>query len=214
MWKILVVDAQCLPRMGLASVLEAQPDLAVCDQAATAAEALSMAEAHDPDLVILELLVPDMRGMELIRRLRARKPTQCVLVFSCRDEMLCAERALMAGARGYVMKSEPPAVLLRAVRHVLGGGIYVSDPVNNRLLLELTHHQPCSLFPSEVLSHRELEVFDLTGQGLSSQEIADHMQLARKTVESYRLRIKNKLHLSSSTELVQRAVRWVEDEKC
>src|SRR5690606_19196730 len=115
MWKILIVDAQCLPRMGLAAVLDATDDLTVCAQASTGAEALALADTHDPDLIIQELLIPDMRGMELIRQLRARRPHQHILVFSSRDEMLCAERALVSGARGYVMKSEPADVLLHAV---------------------------------------------------------------------------------------------------
>lgn len=215
MWKILLVDDQCLPRTGLAQILQGEPDLDVCGQTASGVEALSLAETLGPDLVVLELNLPDLRGLELIRRLRALRSGLYSLVFSYRDEMACAERALLSGARGYVMKREPPDVLLHAVRHVLRGGIYVSEAVNTHLLLELTHDHPqAPPFPSEVLSHRELEVFELTGRGLSNHEIADRMRLAPKTVESYRLRIKSKLQLHNTAELMHRAVKWIEDELC
>jgi len=152
-----------------------------------------------------------MNGLELIKHIKAIRPDIKILVVSRHDESLYAERAIRAGAQGYVMKLEASEVILKAIRTVLNGGIYVSDNINKRLLMRMVSgYKSLSQSPLEVLSDRELEVFELTGNGLNSREIAENLQLSIKTVETYRARIKDKLSLNSATELVLHASRWVD----
>jgi len=155
-----------------------------------------------------------MSGMELVKHLQARMPDVRTLVVSRHDESLYAERAIRAGARGYIMKLEAGDVIVKAVRHVMSGGIYVSDEINERLLLSMASggRERITQSPLEVLSDRELEVFELTGRGIGTRDIAERLHLSVKTVESYRARIKKKLNLDSATELMQHAVQWVESE--
>ena len=212
MKKILIVDDHPLMRKGLAMTLEAEVDLSVTSQAASAEEALSMMEDSQPDLAVIDVSLPGMSGLELIKHLRAVNPDLSVLVVSRHDESLYAERAIRAGARGYLMKMEAADVIVKAVRHILAGGIYVSEEIKERLLLGMMAGKDVSQSPLEVLSDRELEVFELTGRGLGTREIAERLHLSVKTVESYRARIKNKLSLNTAPELIQHAVQWVESE--
>lgn len=213
MTKVLIVDDHPLMRKGLIMSLEAEPDIQICGQASNAEEALSIAEVEEPDLVIVDISLPGMSGLELIKHMHAIRPNILTLVVSRHDESLYAERAIRAGARGYVMKLEAGKVMMKAVRRVLNGGIYVSEEINERLLMGLASGQDTvAQSPFDVLSDRELEVFELTGRGYGTREIAERLHLSVKTVESYRARIKNKLNLSSAAELMQHAVQWVEGE--
>ena len=213
MKKILIVDDHPLMRKGLAMTLNAEPDLNVCGQVADAEEALGALEEFDPDLAIVDISLPGMSGLELIKHMQALRPSLRTLVVSRHDEALYAERAIRAGARGYVMKLEASDMIVKAVRRVLNGGIYVSEEINERLLLGLAAgRQELAQSPLEVLSDRELEVFELTGRGLGTREIAERLHLSVKTVESYRARIKDKLNLKTAAELMQHAVQWVEGE--
>ncbi len=213
MKKILIVDDHPLMRKGLAMTLDAEPDLNVCGQVADAEEALGALEEFDPDLAIVDISLPGMSGLELIKHMQALRPALRTLVVSRHDEALYAERAIRAGARGYVMKLEASDMIVKAVRRVLRGGIYVSEEINERLLLGLAAgRQELAQSPLEVLSDRELEVFELTGRGLGTREIAERLHLSVKTVESYRARIKDKLNLKTAAELMQHAVQWVEGE--
>lgn len=213
MKKILIVDDHPLMRKGLAMTLNAEPDLNVCGQVADAEEALSALEELKPDLAIVDISLPGMSGLELIKHMHALRPDLRTLVVSRHDEALYAERAIRAGARGYVMKLEASDMIVKAVRRVLNGGIYVSEEINERLLLGLAAgRQELAQSPLEVLSDRELEVFELTGRGLGTREIAERLHLSVKTVESYRARIKDKLNLKTAAELMQHAVQWVEGE--
>lgn len=213
MKKILIVDDHPLMRKGLGLTLDAEPDLTVCGQAADAEEALAMLDTIEPDLAIVDISLPTMGGLELIKHMQALYPDMRTLVVSRHDEALYAERAIRAGARGYVMKLEAGDLIVKAVRRVLSGGIYVSEEINERLLLGLASGRPqLTQSPLEVLSDRELEVFELTGRGLGTREIAERLHLSVKTVESYRARIKDKLNLKSASELMQHAVQWVESE--
>ncbi|HMB90480.1 MAG TPA: response regulator transcription factor [Rhodothermales bacterium] len=213
MKKILIVDDHPLMRKGLGLTLDAEPDLTVCGQAADAEEALAMLDSVEPDLAIVDISLPTMGGLELIKHMQALYPDMRTLVVSRHDETLYAERAIRAGARGYVMKLEAGNLIVKAVRRVLSGGIYVSEEINERLLLGLVSGRPqLTQSPLEVLSDRELEVFELTGRGLGTREIAERLHLSVKTVESYRARIKDKLSLKSASELMQHAVQWVESE--
>ncbi len=213
MSKILIVDDHPLMRKGLALSLDAETDLTVCGQVANAEEALSVLEELDPDLAIVDISLPGMGGLELIKHMQALRPEMRTLVVSRHDEALYAERAIRAGARGYVMKLEAGEMIVKAVRRVLAGGIYVSEEINERLLLGMAAGRPkMAESPLELLSDRELEVFELTGRGRGTREIAERLYLSVKTVESYRARIKEKLNLKTAAELMQHAVQWVEGE--
>jgi len=214
MIRIVVVDDHPLMRKGLVLSLEAESDITVCGQASNAEDALGVVESQNPDLVIVDISLPGMSGLELIKQVHAIRPAMKTLVVSRHDEALYAERAIRAGAKGYVMKLEAPDVMVKAVRRVMNGGIYVSDEINERLLLGMASgHEMLAQSPLEVLSDRELEVFELTGRGCGTRDIAERLHLSVKTVESYRARIKTKLNLNSAAELMQHAVQWVEGEK-
>lgn len=200
-------------RKGLALTLNSESDLIVCGQAASAQEALGMLEELDPDLTIVDISLPGMSGLELIKHLHALRPGIHTLVVSRHDEGLYAERAIRAGARGYVTKLEASEMIVKAVQRILSGGIHVSEEISERLLLGLAAGRSQETgSPLALLSDRELEVFELTGQGLGTREIAERLHLAVKTVDSYRVRIKDKLNLKTSIELIQHAVQWVEGE--
>ncbi len=214
MHEIVIVDDHPLMRKGLALALDSEVDLSVVGQMNSAEEAMDEIERLEPDLAIIDISLPGMSGMELVKHLQARMPDVRPLVVSRHDESLYAERAIRAGARGYIMKLEAGDVIVKAVRHVMNGGIYVSDEINERLLLSMATggREHITQSPLEVLSDRELEVFELTGRGIGTRDIAERLHLSVKTVESYRARIKKKLNLDSATELMQHAVQWVESE--
>ncbi len=213
MKKIIIVDDHPLMRKGLALSLDSETDLKVVGQAADAEEGLTMLEELTPDVAIVDISLPGMSGLELIKHIQAMHPEVRSLVVSRHDEALYAERAIRAGARGYVMKLEAGDEIVKAVRRVLAGGIYVSEEINERLLMGLAAgRDELAQSPLEVLSDRELEVFELSGRGLVTREIAERLHLSVKTVESYRARIKDKLNLKTAAELMQHAVQWVEGE--
>ena len=213
MTRILLVDDHPLMRKGLALTLNAETDLDVVGQAADAEEALSMIDKLDPDLVLIDISLPGMSGLELLKHLLAIRPGLLALMVSRHDEALYAERAIRAGAKGYVMKLEAADDIVHAVRHVLRGGIYLSEELKDRLLFGAAVGRKAPLeSPLQVLSDRELEVFEMTGRGLPTREIAERLHLSVKTVESYRARIKQKLNIETGTELLQQAVQWVEGE--
>ena len=214
MIKIVIIDDHPLMRKGLAMSLESEADIRVAAQASSAEDGLGIIEAEDPDLVVVDISLPGMSGIELVKQVQAIRPEMKTLVVSRHDEALYAERAIRAGAKGYVMKLEAPDVMIKAVRRVMNGGIYVSEKVNERLLMGMVSgNELLSQSPLDVLSDRELEVFELTGKGFGTREIAERLHLSVKTVESYRARIKTKLNLSNAAELMQHAVQWVEGER-
>ncbi len=214
MIKIVIIDDHPLMRKGLAMSLESEADIRVAAQAASAEDGLGIIEAEDPDLVVVDISLPGMSGIELVKQVQAIRPEMKTLVVSRHDEALYAERAIRAGVKGYVMKLEAPDVMIKAVRRVMNGGIYVSEKVNERLLMGMVSgNELLSQSPLDVLSDRELEVFELTGKGFGTREIAERLHLSVKTVESYRARIKTKLNLSNAAELMQHAVQWVEGER-
>ncbi|WP_103019463.1 response regulator [Salinibacter altiplanensis] len=212
---IVLVDDHPLLRKGLARTIEAEADLNVTGQMDTAEEALGEIENLAPALVVVDISLPGMSGMELIKHLESRVPDVQILVVSRHDETLYAERCIRAGARGYVMKQEAGDDIVQAIRTVLNGRVFVSEEINDRLLQSMAEggRERIMQSPLEVLSDRELEVFELTGQGLPTREIAERLHLSVKTIESYRARIKNKLNLDSANELMKHAVQWVESEE-
>lgn len=214
MTKILIVDDHPLMRKGLALTIDSIVDLKVVAQAASAEDAMDLIEKTDFDLVIVDISLPGMGGLEFIKFIRATHPNLISLVVSRHDEALYAERAIRAGARGYVMKLVAGDVIVDAVRRVMNGGVYVSDEINERLLLGMVSgNDSLSRSPLDALSDRELEVFEMIGRGITTREIAEKLHLSVKTVESYRSRIKDKLNLKSAAELIQHGVQWIEGER-
>lgn len=210
--RILVVDDHPLLRRGVAALIRTEPDLDVCAEAATAAAALEAVREHSPDLVIVDITLEGSDGLGLIKEMKARCPEIPALVLSMHDEAVYAERVLRAGARGYVTKQQLDDTLLAAVRRVLNGEMYMSEKLRARFAEKFLGGATLEKdSPLAVLTDHELEVFRLIGQGKSTREIAQHLHLSVKTIESYREHIKQKLTLGSGAELVRRATLWVEN---
>jgi DNA-binding NarL/FixJ family response regulator len=207
--RILLVDDHPLIREGLAEALGREADLVVCGEAADRSQALELIPKARPELAIVDLALRDSSGLDLIKDIRARFPGVRVLVVSMHDEELHAERALRAGASGYLTKEEATTRVVQAVRKVLGGEIYLSERAAARVAARVagrSREAPGGLAGD--LCDRELEVFELIGQGLTTRQIALQMHLAVPTVETYRARIKHKLKLQDAAELLQNAIRW------
>jgi DNA-binding NarL/FixJ family response regulator len=210
--KILVVDDHPVVRDGLAALVATQPDLRMCGEAADLTDALALVVDTRPDVAVIDILLKSGSGLDLIKRLTARHPSARIVVWSMCEEELYAERALRAGAVGYVHKASPTREILHAVRAVLAGKVYLSEAVSAKLLGRFIGGGgvgPANRSPIETLSDRELEVFEQIGRGRTTDQIAAGMHLSPKTVETYRSRIKEKLGVGSFTELIQRATQWV-----
>ena len=211
--KILVVDDHPFMRAGMTQLIDRQPDLQVCGEAGNSADAMREVAQRHPDLVLTDLTMPGRGGLEFIKDLQAMAAGVPVLVMSMHDEAIYAERVLRAGGRGYIMKEAGGENLLTAVRQVLRGEVYVSPRMAARLLEMFSGRKPRgSSSPIEKLSDREFEVFQLIGQGNSTRDIAERLNLSPKTVDVHRGHIKEKLELKDTTALVRHAVRWVETQ--
>lgn len=209
--KIHIVDDHPLMRKGLAMTIEKEMGFEVIGQSESAEVALSEIIKQEPDAAVVDISLPGMNGIELIKNLLHQKPDLKILVVSRHDEELYAERALRAGAKGYLMKLEASDTLITALRQILKGGIYLSDKIGTKMLMKMTSgNSPKSSNPLDLLSDRELEVFELTGKGLTTKDIGKKLHISVKTVESHRANIKDKLHLDTANELMRHAVRWVE----
>lgn len=213
-YRIILVEDHPIVRQGLAQLINHQPGLTVIGEADTAARALELVRANKPDLVVLDVSLPKTSGLELIKQLKAEKPNLPMLVISMHDETLYAERALRAGARGYIMKKEPSEKMLLAINRVLKGEIYVSDRMKQKMLQHLVNNQlpDENGSPLDHLSDRELEVFQLLGNGFATRQIAEQLNLSIKTIESYRENLKLKLNVKSGAELIQHAIQWMKSE--
>jgi len=210
--RILVVDDHAVLREGLIAQINREPDLVVCGEAETARAAMEAVEKLVPDLVLADITLPGRNGLELIRDLRAVRPRLPVLVLSMHDASLFAERVLRAGGQGYISKQQSGGQLIKAIRHVLNGQIYVSEEVSTRLLGSYSGKaaRPETPSPVESLTDRELEVFTLIGQAKETKEISRRLCMSAKTVEAHRASIKRKLKLKTGPELTRHAVLWVE----
>jgi DNA-binding NarL/FixJ family response regulator len=197
-------------REGLAAQVATEPNLEICGEAEDVVDAVSRIAETDPDLAIVDISLKSGNGIDLVKRLKAKKPTLVILVWSMYPENLYAERALRAGARGYVNKGRSANQIMEAIRTVLEGKTYLSSEMSEKLLDRVIGHSPeeCATWV-EKLTDRELEAFELLGQGLTTVQIAARMHVSHKTVETYRARIKEKLGLTNAVELVQHAVQWV-----
>ncbi len=211
--RILVVDDHPVVLEGLAKLINQEPDLAVCGHATEANGAFKVIDTSEPNLAIVDMSLQQGSGLDLVKALKVRYPKLPVLVLSMHEESLYAERALRAGAKGYIMKQEASERLLLAIRRVLNGEIYLSEKMTTRLLSVLARGQANKgSTPVDLLSDRELEVFQLIGHGQGTRQIAEKLHLSIKTIETYREHIKEKLKLDDATELVQHAVQWAQKE--
>lgn len=208
--RLVIVDDHPAVREALILRLARHPDLTIVGEADECAAALKLIARTQPDLVILDIGLKGGNGLDLLKRLRDRGDAVRVLVWSMYQEVMYAERALRAGALGYVTKERATEDLIAAIRQVLAGKVYLSPAMTEVLLARTVRGQPADAGPEALLSDRELEVFRLLGQGLATRAIAERMKLSPKTVETYRDRIKEKLDVGSTTELLRHAIRWVD----
>jgi DNA-binding NarL/FixJ family response regulator len=193
----------------MSQLIGQQTDLVVCGEAGDAKQALAGLKTVRPDLVLLDVTLPDKHGLELIKDITLLHPGVLILVVSMHDESLYAERALRAGARGYLMKNEGGEKLLKAIRAVLLGEVYVSPMMSSKLLNILSGPRARSAGSTvSALTDREFEVFQLIGQGWTTHEIGAHLRISHKTVETHRMHIRQKLALKTGPELIKYAVRW------
>ena len=208
--KILIVDDHPIVRQGLAELVNHEDDLVVGGQAEDAHQAMTAIKELRPDVAVVDISLKETSGMELIKDIYAQYPNLPVLALSMHDESLYAERALRAGARGYVMKQEATEKVIEAIRKIRSGEVYVSDKMAARMVRKLVGGgTETSTSAIERLSDRELEVFRLIGKGHGTRQISERLHLSIKTIETYRAHIKEKLDLADAAELLQYAIQWV-----
>jgi DNA-binding NarL/FixJ family response regulator len=212
-YSVLIVDDHPVVRQGLAQLINQEKDIEVRGYAEDAYQAMQAIKDIRPDMVIVDISLKDTSGMDLIKDMKIQYPNLPILILSMHDESLYAERALRAGAKGYIMKHEATERVITAIRRVLAGGIYVSDSMAAKMVSKLaTGVAPQSTSPVESLSDRELEVFRLIGEGHKTRDVADKLHLSVKTIETYRAHIKEKLDFKDGNELFRFAVEWVNSE--
>jgi DNA-binding NarL/FixJ family response regulator len=211
--KVLIVDDHPLVRRGMTQLINDEPDLQVCGDAEDAATAMAQVESKRPDLVVVDISLKAGHGIELIKEIKTFDERIKMLVSSMHDEALYAERALRAGASGYINKQETPENVVAAIRVVLDGRVYLSPRMTHHMLHRVVDPGTSEQLPVDALSDRELEVFEMIGHGKTTRGIADSLDLSVKTVETYRENIKNKFNLKNSSELTCYAVRWVVEER-
>lgn len=208
---IFLVDDHPLVREWLTNLINQQPDLAVCGEAESGPQAIKAIATLKPEVAIVDIALKGSSGIELIKSLKQCCPNVAVLVLSMHEESHYAERALRAGAKGYVMKRETSRKVIGAIRQVMEGKMYISDDIAAAMATQFVQGKTLATqSPTELLSDRELEVFELLGQGRGTRQIADALRVSVKTVQAYCARIKEKLNLASATELLREAVRWHE----
>ncbi|KKM79011.1 hypothetical protein LCGC14_1354240 [marine sediment metagenome] len=212
--RIIIVDDHPIVRQGLADLINQEEHLVVCGQVEDAPEAMKAIRELNPDMVIVDISLAGISGVELIKDIKAQHPGLPVLTFSMHEESLYAERALRAGARGYIMKREGTTKIVMAIGKILSGELYVSDAMTAKMMSRMIDSKPAVPASAiEGLSDRELEVFSLLGRGHGTRRISEELHLSLKTIETYRLRIKDKLNLTDAAELLQHAFQWVNDQQ-
>jgi DNA-binding NarL/FixJ family response regulator len=208
--RMLIVDDHEMLRQGMRLMLEQQPDLEVAAEAADEAAAIRQYRVVRPDIVIIDISLKTGNGIDLIKRIKAVDSAARILVYSMHDEQVYAERALRAGAMGYVTKVKPAHAMLQGIRDVLRGKLHFSEDLTQRVLERAAANEPISQTSAvDHLSDRELEVFEMIGRGLTTRAIADRLHLSPRTVDTYRERLKSKLVLANAAELHYRAIQWV-----
>lgn len=213
--RVLIVDDHPLVRESLAKIIQREPDLTVCGEAEDRDEALAMTASAKPDLAIVDLTLKNSFGLDLVKDLCKSFPNVRVLVLSMHDETLHAERAVRAGAMGYIAKTETPAKILAAVRKILGGEVYWSERAATAVVSKIVRpsHMVTKGFSLASLSDREMQVFEMLGSGHTTAQIAAALCIDKSTVETYRTRIKEKLNLKNAVELLQSAINWSNDPR-
>ena len=207
---ILIVDDHPIVRQGLSELVNHENDLIVCGQAEDANQAMKAVKELKPDIVIVDISLKETSGMELIKDLNVQYPKLPLLALSMHDESLYAERVLRAGAKGYIMKAEATEKVIMAIRKILSGEIYISDKMASKMMRKLVGgSSEINASPVELLSDRELEVFQLIGKGFGTRQIAERLYLSVKTIETYRAHIKEKLNLEDSAALLLYAIQWI-----
>lgn len=211
--QVLIVDDHPVIRDGLLTIVNHEQDLNVCGQADDAAVALKAIAELKPDIVVTDISLKSSDGIELTKIIKARCPRLPVIIFSVHDESLYAERALLAGAKAYLMKDEVSENIIKAIRTVLNGDIFVSDTISKKFLHKIAGDRAgAAKTPIENLSDRELEIFRLIGEGYKASQIARQLHLSIKTIETYRTRIKEKLGLADASELLQYSIKWAKSQ--
>lgn len=211
--RIFLVDDHPVTREGVRVLIDQEPDLVVCGQADSAPAALQLIQRLKPDLAVVDITLKTTSGIELMKNVKALLPDLPVLIMSMHDESLYAERALRAGAKGYVMKHEASDRILTAIRSVLAGDLYLSEKMKEKMLHRLVRSRKNEVvFTIDTLSDREMEVFQLIGNGFGTRQIADKLNLSVKTIDSYREHLKLKLRLEKGSDLVRHAIQWVRSE--
>jgi DNA-binding NarL/FixJ family response regulator len=212
--RVFIVDDHPLVREWLAALINQQSDLMVCGEAGSASEGLHLISAAKPHAAVVDISMEGGSGIELIKGIKAVCPEVVVTVLSVHDELIYGERALRAGARGYTMKREATGNVLQAIRSVLKGELYISEKIAVALAKKYVEGKPpATVSPVEILSDRELEVFELLGRGWATRQIANEMRISFRTVQAFCARIKEKLNLASATELLQEAMRWHDSQQ-
>ena len=211
MIRILIVEDHPIFRMGMEEMINQEPDMQICGHAEDVSGARKLIECERPDLVIVDLSLKGSNGLDLIKEIHAHHKPMVSLVLSMHDEAMHAERCIMAGAKGYIMKQEASESVVTAIRSIMNGHIHVSSAIMSQILSTF-QKQPTLASKSRLkqITDRELEIFQLIGAGHSTKEIADQLNISIKTIGTYRERIKEKLNLKNATELVRYAVIWVE----
>lgn len=204
--RIFVVDDHPMMREGLSSIINREPDLVICAEADSARQAIARIEKASPDLALVDITLPDKSGLELVKDLRALCPDLLILAISMHDESLYIERMLRAGARGYINKQQPPGELLKAIRMVLAGQLYMSPEISETLLNRFFKGTESKVSPLEILTDREFEIFQLLGKGRSAKEIAQKLRLSDKTVAVHNANIRQKLKIKTTAQLIRLAV--------
>jgi len=212
--RVVIVDDHPVVRQGLSLLMEHENDMAFVGEAECTADALKVLEETRPDVAVVDISLRDSSGIELVKDIRIRWPEMLVLVLSMHDESFYAERVLRAGARGYVTKDEAGEKVITAIRRILTGEVYLSERMSSKMLCKLVdNRQGIGGVSVECLSDRELQVFEMIGQGHGTRNIADTLHLSPKTIESHRERIKKKLKFANASELLQHAIHWVQLER-
>ncbi len=210
--RIILVDDHPIVRRGMAMLINEEDDLMVCGESSTAADTLLQIGRCQPDIAVVDVSLQGASGIDLTKSIKEQYPDLPVLILSMHEETLYAERALRAGARGFVMKQEAAETVLLAIRTVIKGNVYLSEDLSSKVLRSLVDGPGAEPdhFGVDRLSDRELEVFELIGRGYATRRIADALHLSVKTIETHRAHIKQKLKLNNATELVHRAFHWIE----
>jgi len=211
--RIFLVDDHPITRQGVVVLINQEPDLEVCGEADSAPKAFDLLQKSKADLAVVDISLKTTSGIELTKNLKVLLPDLPVLIMSMHDESLYAERALRAGAKGYVMKQEASDNILIAIRRILDGELYLSEKMKEKMLHRLVHNRKDEVvFSIDTLSDREMEVFQLIGNGFSTRQIATKLNLSVKTIDSYREHLKLKLHIEKGADLVRHAIQWVKSE--